>query len=204
MSCYSLTYEPNTPMTARLRAGDFQRLDEETELTLFEHVYRRLRAAGFARYETSNYARGRPCLHNLTYWKAGNWLGWGPSAGSHIAFATGEGTAAWQWKNVGNLTHYLEALGGTGRLPVVQLEALARRKWAAAAAVFWLRLDEGLDYGEFQLRTGVAVRPALEKVLGSFAQDGFAELLPGKARITERGVAVSNHILARVLAALEA
>jgi len=206
MSCYSLTYEPNTAMTARLRAGDFDQIDEDTELALFEDVYGRLHAAGFTRYETSNYARTRACLHNLAYWKAGNWLGWGPSAGSHFAVSgANDVTAAWQWKNAGSLAHYLDAFSGAGapRLPLVQMEALARNKWSAAAAVFWLRLNEGLNFAEFSARTGVDARPTLERVLAPFAQQGFAELLPDKARITEKGVAVSNHILSRVLAALE-
>src|SRR5438552_2978061 len=43
MSCYSLTYEPNTAMTARLNRGDFARIDEETELAMFEHVFQKLR-----------------------------------------------------------------------------------------------------------------------------------------------------------------
>jgi len=80
LSCYSLIYEPQTAMTTRLRQGAFQKIDEENELAMFEHVYRRLRAAGFTRYETSNYARSLPCRHNLIYWKAGNWLGLGPTA----------------------------------------------------------------------------------------------------------------------------
>ncbi len=205
MSCYSLTYEPNTAMTARLRAGDFHKIDEDTELALFEDVYHRLHAAGFTRYETSNYARSKPCLHNLAYWKAGNWLGWGPSAGSHFAAKADSDTAAWQWKNAGSLAHYLDAFSGTApsRLPLVQMEALPRHKWSAAAAVFWLRLNEGLNFAEFTARTGINARPTLERVLSPFAQQGFAELLPDQARITEKGVAVSNHILSRVLAALE-
>ena len=80
MSCYSLIYETNTPMTARMHRGEFQKIDEELELQLFEHVYRRLRDAGYERYETSNYARAADapldCRHNLVYWKAGNWQGW--------------------------------------------------------------------------------------------------------------------------------
>jgi oxygen-independent coproporphyrinogen III oxidase len=210
MSCYSLIYEPNTPLTARMRAGEFPRLDEELELAFFEHVYARLRGAGFTRYETSNYARTAPCRHNLVYWKAGNWLGLGPSAGSHVALAQDGGAggddepAAWQWKNAGSLAHYLEALRpGFTVLPITQMEALGRRKWAAGAAVFWLRLHEGLNYAEFLARTGLDVRPVLEKTLKAFVELGFAEVAPEAARITERGVAVSDHILKRVLAAIE-
>jgi oxygen-independent coproporphyrinogen III oxidase len=211
MSCYSLVYEPNTAMTLRMRAGDFARLDEETELAMFEHVYRRLRAAGFERYETSNYARAAPCRHNLIYWKAGNWLGLGPSAGSHVAIpevkpgeSEAERPVAWQWKNAGSLAHYLEALQpGAQAVPLTQLEPLPRTTWAAGAAVFWLRLNEGLCYEEFAARTGVDARPALRAVLAPYVELGLAELTANAARITDRGVAVSDHILRRVLAALE-
>lgn len=210
LSCYSLIYEPQTAMTARLRRGEFQKIDEETELAMFEHVYRRLSQAGYTRYETSNYARtGGECRHNLLYWKAGNWLGFGPSAGSHIApldpkAISPTGPGAWQWKNAGSLIHYLDALSPTRmQLPITQLEALSQKKWSAAAAVFWLRLSDGLNYREFQTRTGVDVAPALARLLAPYQGQGFAELSPTCARITERGVAVSDHILARVLAALE-
>ncbi|HVT79128.1 MAG TPA: radical SAM family heme chaperone HemW [Phycisphaerae bacterium] len=202
MSCYSLIYEPNTTMTARMKQGEFERLDEETELSMFEHVYHRLRAAGFSRYEVSNYAQDSPCHHNLAYWKARNWLGLGPSAGSH--FAPIDGTHAYQWKNAGSLAHYLEGLGeGAAAVPMTQFESLPRAKWAAAAAVFWLRLAEGLEYKEFAARTGVNPAAALEGVLAPFAAQGFAELTRERARLTESGVAVSDHILKRVLAAME-
>src|SRR5262249_47191107 len=55
MSCYSLIYEPNTAMTSRMKRGEFTPIDEELELQMFEHVYQRLRGAGFTRYEVSNY-----------------------------------------------------------------------------------------------------------------------------------------------------
>ncbi len=98
ISCYSLTYEPNTAMTARLKRGEFAAMDEEMELELFNHVHARLRAAGFARYEITNYGRMdspdlregaaggvRACAHNLAYWKSRNWLAFGPSGGAHVA-----------------------------------------------------------------------------------------------------------------------
>ena len=79
MSCYSLTYEPNTAMTARMKRGEFAVMDEELELEMFDHVYAQMRTAGFQRYEVSNYARqGKNCIHNVHYWKGANWAAWGP------------------------------------------------------------------------------------------------------------------------------
>ncbi|HEY4328897.1 MAG TPA: hypothetical protein VGN88_04115, partial [Phycisphaerae bacterium] len=126
-------------------------------------------------------------------------------AGSHFALPGEEaGDAAWQWKNVGSLAHYLEAFGnGGGAGGISQMESLERHKWAAGAAVFWLRLDEGMNFAEFFERTGVDAEGVLRKVLGPFMEQGLAEVSAERARITERGVAVSDHILKRVLAALE-
>ncbi len=170
MSCYSLTYEPNTAMTARMKRGEFQEIDEGLELEMFEHVYARMRGAGFERYEVSNYARGsgggNVCRHNVNYWKGANWAAWGPSAAGHVGGR--------RWKNVGSLAHYLEALLGEGGrvgdggrvkvkkskgvkgvLPLTQMEHLSKGAWAGEVAAFWLRLGEGLLYGEFLERTGV-------------------------------------------------
>jgi oxygen-independent coproporphyrinogen-3 oxidase len=228
MSCYSLTYEPTTAMTARLKRGEFQPLDEEVELQMFNHVYARLRDAGFLRYEISNYARigengPQICEHNLAYWKARNWMAIGPSAGAHMALPSSasppsaaeppsvsplaDRPVAWQWKNIGNLAHYLEALQSPDPrrtlLPITQLEALTPRQWSGAAAVFWLRLAEGLHYQEFQQRTGIDPRPPLRRALARYQALDLAECASDRARILEKGVPVSNRMLADVLQAFE-
>jgi len=197
VSAYSLIYEPNTPMTARMKRGEFAVLDEETELGIFQHTYDTLRGAGFTRYEVSNYARpGKECRHNLHYWKGGNWMAWGPSAAGAYA--------GWRWKNVQNLAHYLEALGGdVPTLPITQMERLSDVRRAGESLMLWLRLAEGVNFAEFEARTGVDPRGRIDAVrkkyddLGFFASIGEGEGL----RFTEKGVVVSDHILADMLAA---
>jgi oxygen-independent coproporphyrinogen-3 oxidase len=210
MSCYSLIYEPQTAMTARLRRGEISPIDESTDLAMFDHVYAKLRSHGFVRYETSNYALAntqanspvpRTCDHNLIYWQGGNWLGFGAAAGSHIAGKTDQ-TAAWQWKNAPAIARYIDSLE-RGESPITELESLDRTKWCAQLAIFWLRLTEGLPYTEFAAHCGIDAKPILEQVLRPFRDQGLAELSPETARITEKGVAVSDHILKRVLAAFE-
>ena len=193
LSCYSLIYESNTAMTARLNRGEFTPIDEDLELALFEHVYRRLRDAGYQRYEVSNYARpGRECRHNLHYWKGGQWLAWGPSAAAHVA--------GWRWKNVTNLTHYLAALQEKDpQVPATQMERLSTRRRAGELAVFWLRLAEGLNYAEFHRIAGLDARPVLERVLKNYAELGFVSLTPTAARLEEKAVVVSNRILTDVV-----
>ncbi len=59
LSCYGLTYEPNTAMTIRMGRGEFEPCDEALEARMLERADARLRAAGFERYEVSNWARVR-------------------------------------------------------------------------------------------------------------------------------------------------
>ncbi|MEM9416149.1 MAG: coproporphyrinogen-III oxidase family protein, partial [Planctomycetota bacterium] len=57
LSTYGLTYEPNTPLTAKLRVGQISRIDEDLERDMFELVLNKLEAAGFEHYEVSNWAK---------------------------------------------------------------------------------------------------------------------------------------------------
>jgi oxygen-independent coproporphyrinogen-3 oxidase len=197
MSCYSLTYEPNTAMTARMKRGEFAVMDEDLELAMFDHVYARMRAANFERYEVSNYARtGKQCLHNVHYWKGANWAAWGPSAAAHVN--------GWRWKNVGSLAHYLDAFTGDHPLlPLTQMEHLTKTQWAGEVAAFWLRLSEGMAYAEFERRTSVAPRQVLERVLQPYVEGGFVTLTNEHATLTERAVPVSNRILREVVGAFD-
>ena len=79
VSCYGLTYEPDTPFGARAREA----IDEDTALA----CYRRSREllAGYERYEVSNFALpGFRCRHNLYYWRNLEYAGFGPGAFSFI------------------------------------------------------------------------------------------------------------------------
>src|SRR3954471_5155848 len=92
VSCYGLTYEPNTPMAVKKRLGLLRATEESLELEMFRHARAATAAKGLPAYEISNYASpGEECRHNLVYWTGGDYLGLGPSAASHVQ--------GWRWKN---------------------------------------------------------------------------------------------------------
>ena len=116
ISCYNLTYEPNTPMAVRKRLGHFTPVDEESELSMFHHTRRELIGAGMTPYEISNYAMpGEECQHNLVYWTGGNYIGLGPSAASHVA--------GHRWRNRPHLGEWEQAVAA-GKLPAADVEQL--------------------------------------------------------------------------------
>jgi len=134
LSCYTLTYEPNTPMTVRCARGDFTPASEDLEADLYEATVARLAQAGFARYEISNYAKlGQQSQHNLAYWRQSPWLAAGPSASAHVA--------GHRWKVVPHLGAYLAS---TGAAPVIDHEAPDARRALAERMMTGVRLAEGL------------------------------------------------------------
>jgi oxygen-independent coproporphyrinogen-3 oxidase len=144
LSCYALTYEPNTAMTARLKRGDFAPCDEDLEADMYELTVARLRAAGMDRYEVSNFAAiGQECRHNLAYWRQRSWMAAGPSASAHLL---DPGGGSWRWKNVARLDDYLRH-DETGLPPVVDAEPPDARRLVGERIMSGLRLREGIDLG---------------------------------------------------------
>ncbi|MFM7052287.1 MAG: radical SAM family heme chaperone HemW, partial [Planctomycetota bacterium] len=54
LSCYGLTYEPNTAMTRRLERGDFEPCDDAVEAAMYDATRATLAQHGFTQYEISN------------------------------------------------------------------------------------------------------------------------------------------------------
>jgi oxygen-independent coproporphyrinogen III oxidase len=109
LSCYNLTYEPNTQMTNRLGRGEFVPIDEDLEADMFSLTGQMLASKGLERYEVSNYAiKGHESRHNLAYWCQEQWLAAGPSASGHLHAGLDHRAGGYRFKNVGNLTTYLQ------------------------------------------------------------------------------------------------
>ncbi|MFI4898367.1 MAG: radical SAM family heme chaperone HemW, partial [Phycisphaerales bacterium JB059] len=136
LSCYALTYEPNTAMTARLERHEFEPADEDVEADMYELTLERLAASGLERYEVSNFARpGRECAHNLAYWRQRDWLAAGPSASGHIAGR--------RWKNAARLDDYLRT-DDEGFAPIMEHEPPDGRRAVSERIMTGIRLREGL------------------------------------------------------------
>jgi len=193
ISAYQLTYEESTPLTARLRAGDFERLGEELELAFFELTHGLLSAAGYEGYEVSNFSLpGQHCLHNVNYWSNGPYLGIGPSAVSKVGctrFGNPRSVAPWR--------RAIDA----GRFPAAWEETPDPR--TRLGETWWLGL-----------RTRAGVEPAAAIRTAAFdgadptavvrrqlVTQGFLEEHGSRFRLTARGWPVADAIARRFLTA---
>ncbi|MCE2884465.1 MAG: radical SAM family heme chaperone HemW [Planctomycetaceae bacterium] len=191
LSCYGLTYEANTAMTKRLERGEFEPCDDGLEAEMYEATVETLAAAGFARYEVSNFARaGRACRHNLVYWRNEPWWALGPSASGSIA-----GT---RYKVVPRLGDWLARAEGE-TAPVVDVEPADERRNTSEALMLGLRLSEGIS-ADLE-RRAVELEPARGRVIAESVASGLLERdsASGRLRFTPRGMILANEVLVKLV-----
>jgi oxygen-independent coproporphyrinogen-3 oxidase len=195
ISCYGLTYEPNTPMAVRKRLGQFQAADESLELEMLHHARRRLSQAGLPAYEISSYARaGEECRHNLIYWSGESYVGLGPSAASHI-----DGT---RFKNLPHLGEWEKAIE-QGEIPAADVETLSPRRRADELVMLRLRLADGLDFADFSARTGFDARQLYSEAIERLAKLGLIEADNNGARLSDIGLNVADTVAAEFISSDE-
>ncbi|MEA1959097.1 MAG: radical SAM family heme chaperone HemW [Chloroflexota bacterium] len=186
LSLYCLSLEPGTPLAAE-PPRDLPTDDEQAEL--FDAARSLLIESGFIHYEISNFAvEGHGCLHNLNYWRGGEYLGLGPAAASHL-----DGK---RFKNRADLDAYLHDPNDI----LDEIEELSPIDKSAEEAMLRLRLlREGIDVVSFTKRYGLKnvyeLLYRLEKLMG----EGLLVFDGTSYRLEPSQVLVSNPILARVL-----
>lgn len=198
LSCYALTYEQGTAMTARLNRGDFEPADDDLEAEMFDLTLAVSRSMGFERYEISNFARPkRECRHNLVYWRQGNWLAAGPSASGHLR--------GLRWKNAPRLDDYLDK-DDQGFAPVIEYEVADLKRGLFESLMTGLRLAEGVDSERIlriASRVGVAAAAGLQAWASELVESGKMTSHDGRWTLTDSGMRITNAILIEASDALD-
>lgn len=204
ISCYGLTYEPNTAMTARLRRGDFDPCDEDLEADMYLHTIARVRAAGMDRYEVSNFARpGAECRHNLAYWRQEQWLAAGPSASAHVG--------GQRWKVVPRLTDWIEGVSrernpgspvGAGLGPIIDYEAPDPHRAIIELLMTSLRLREGAPVRRIIDPLDGRVRERVLESAREHARRGLLVMGDAAWTLTDEGFLLADGIASELMRAI--
>lgn len=132
LSWYELELKPGSALARRA----VEPVDEDEAADAYRWLVGRLERAGYAWYETANFARpGHECRHSLAYWNAADYLGIGVGAVSTVAGR--------RWRNAPGLARYVDALAAGGE-PVrtgerLDADDVRRERW-----MLGLRLEHGL------------------------------------------------------------
>ena len=186
LSAYSLIVEPGTPMAARVASGAATVPDDDAVNAMQRQAIARLDAAGYRRYEISNYARpGRECRHNLVYWNRGDYLGLGCAAHSLLGGR--------RFHNPESLDDYL---AGIRRLDEVRLTL---RDEMEETLMLSTRTVRGLDLAAWENAFGAPFERGREAAIGRLEKGGLIEIGGGHLRLTTRGMEVQDAVVLELL-----
>lgn len=193
VSAYNLTVEPATILAGWVKSGRIRLPEEDDQAEMYEFAVRRLAAAGFPRYEISNFApRELRSRHNMAYWTWTDYLSFGPSAHSFLH----RGDRGVRWWNDRNPQRYLDragdpALGGR--------EVISGRRAMGEFAFTSLRTSDGLDVGRFEDVFGVGASDVYGEPLRRYQELGLLEESERGYALSERGFMLAETVFADFL-----
>lgn len=196
ISAYSLIIEEGTPFyeqyqcdVKKREAGIRTELlpSEEEEYQTTKLTRQILQSEGYHWYEISNFAKaGRECKHNIGYWKRVDYLGVGLGAASFIENV--------RYTNTSSIDEYLkqpeqDILG----------EEVERTGQMEEFMFLGLRLIDGFAREEFLDAFGVEIEAVFGDILKKLQKEDLLLQKEGRIRLTEKGIDISNYVLAQFL-----
>lgn len=196
ISAYSLIIEEGTPFYEKY-ADDNQCRQagaetaglptEEEERQMYYDTQRILLAAGYQRYEISNYARpGYECQHNMGYWQRKEYRGFGLGAASLLNEK--------RFRRTDDLEAYLN-----GNFVRIDEEELEKKAQMEETMFLGLRMCAGIDIKGFERQFGCGFDQIYGEISEKLVNEGLLTKSDGKLALTEKGIDVSNAVLAEFL-----
>lgn len=198
ISAYSLIIEEGTPFYENTPVLP----DEEMDRLFYKITNDILKAAGYHRYEISNYAReGCECRHNRVYWERGEYLGFGIGAASLMQET--------RFSNIRDLQTYLKLLSGeaadgpsTGQLTEhlrQEVSHLTEREQMEEFMFLGLRLTEGVSKKRFFKTFGKKFTDVYPGISEKLIREGLLVQEGDRLKLTELGLDISNRVMAEFL-----
>ena len=190
VSAYALTVEQGTPLATLVRTGRVPNVDPDVQADRYSTAGEVLGAAGYERYEVSNWTRpGHASRHNVLYWSAGDYLGFGAGAHGHMA-----GRRSWA---VRLPRHYVDAVG-SGEVEEGH-EVLTPGERAGEALALGLRLASGIEVAGFTTRFGDAALADRATDLDRLEAANLLNRSNGHIRISGWATLLGNEVIAALL-----
>lgn len=179
ISAYGLKVEKGTPLWDTV-SGGAALPDDDACADMYDRVCEMLEKYGIKRYEISNFAKaGFECRHNINYWKAGKYRGFGAAAHSYIGNV--------RFYNTSDIEKYIGGLTAEGK------SELSREETEFEYIMLNLRLTKGFSLNEYKDLFGGDFTENYKAQLGKFKQ--FFEFDGDNVRLTGGAFYVFNGII---------
>ncbi|MBN2843935.1 MAG: radical SAM family heme chaperone HemW [Sedimentisphaerales bacterium] len=180
ISVYSLSWEPGTRFQQLRDSGKLIQCDDALDREMYYLTIDTLSNAGIYQYEISNFARpGKESLHNLRYWDDLDYIGIGPSAGSHNGNT--------RWTNIDNISEYIIRMKD-GKYGFDQKDIISVEDTVRQAAILALRKTAGINITEFQKRFNLSPLDYFANAIARNVEKGYLESDGNHIGLTRNGL----------------
>ena len=187
ISAYSLIIEEGTVLYDRLEQYPPIPSEEEDRL-MYQRTKQLLSENGLERYEISNYAKkGFESRHNTIYWVRKEYVGFGLGASSMVADR--------RWSNTSEMVDYLNVDVDKKE----ELHALTKEECMEEYMFLGLRMMQGVSVQGFFDCFGRHMEEVYGKIVEKWIKEGFLQKHGDRISLTDKGIDVSNVILADFL-----
>ena len=191
ISAYSLIIEEGTAFYNLYENDKLKLPTEEEERKMYHLAKKILEENGFNQYEISNYAKeGKECRHNLAYWNMDNWIGVGSAAASYI---NGK-----RIKNISSVEEYINSINEKGEA-VEEIINNSKNDNMEEFMFMGLRKINGIDANEFKKRFSMNINDVYGEILNKYIDEGLLIRDSGRIFLSEKGIEISNIIMADFL-----
>lgn len=191
ISAYSLILEEGTELFDMYERDEFELMDEDRDIDMYEYTINYLKDNGYAQYEISNYSKeGKECRHNIIYWQCDNYLGLGAGAAGYLERD--------RYTNESNLNNYHERIE-IGKKPIINVENLSDEEMMEEMVFMGLRMNSGIDRVDFKNRFGIDFCEKYEKKIDDLKKRNLLEVDDVGVRLTQKGREISNSVFLEIL-----
>lgn len=191
VSAYALTIEEGTPLATLIETGRMPDVDPDVQAERHAIADERLEKTGYSRYEISNWAKPRKASrHNVLYWSAGDYLGFGAGAHGHL-----DGLRYWNVRLPRDFIDRVEE-GVSTEDGHERLEGRARQ---GEALMLGLRLTRGIDLPSFKRRFGSEHLEDRADEIDDLISQGLLQRRFNTLRLTDEATMLANEVAHRLL-----
>ena len=193
LSLYQLTIEKGTAFKNLYNAGKLKGLpSQELSRRFFITTNKLCKKKNFNSYEISNFAKNKfECVHNLNYWRCGNFIGIGPGAHGRFEYKR----SRFSYKNIMNPENWLEK-SLTRKNPIQKLKEISRLEQFEELIMMGLRTSEGINLNNIQKKTDISLN--IDKI-DYLKKSKFISLKNKNLHLLTKGKLVLNKIVNELL-----
>lgn len=200
LSAYALTIEPGTRLGKYVELGRLQPPDDAMVAEHMQIVHEMLSAAGYVRYEVSNFAKpGFEAVHNSNYWSHLPYIGLGPGAHSFdwIGESKPDEMNGVRWANPADLKAYIE-YEPEGYQQQVNREFLTLQQLAEERLLMGLRTVKGVSLDELSSVYDYALSDRQMQWIRKH-NERIGTHPDGYVRLTDQGIPMADHIILELI-----